>query len=80
MAILVAPLCGLMLCVPFAGTLFFPAWASPQKSGGRGVEVMGQRLIFMAGYVLALALALLPAILLAGVVFWVAQWLSLIHI
>ena len=47
------------------GTLYFPAWIAPAKGGGRGVEVMGQRMIFMAVYWLTLLLALLPATLLA---------------
>ena len=75
LALLVPPLCALMLCLPFAGTLYFPAWVSPGKGGGRGVEVMGQRMIFMAGYLLALLVALLPATLLAGLVFLLVNWL-----
>lgn len=74
-ALLVPPLCGLMLCVPFAATLYFPAWVSPQKGGGRGVEVMGQRMIFMAGYLLTLALVMIPAALLGGLGFLLANWL-----
>ena len=75
-ALLVPPLCGLMLCVPFAAALFFPAWAMPQKGGGRGVEVMGQRLIFMAGYMLTLALAMIPALAVAALVLLLASWLG----
>jgi hypothetical protein len=74
-ALLVPPLSALMLCLPFAGTLYFPAWVAPAKGGGRGVEVMGQRMIFMAGYLLTLLLALLPATLLAGLVFLLVNWL-----
>ena len=36
---------------------------------------MGQRMIFMAGYILALMIALLPAVLLAGLVFLLVNWL-----
>lgn len=75
-ALLVPPLCGLMLCVPFAATLYFPAWISPQKGGGRGVEVMGQRMIFMAGYMLTLAVVMLPAAVLGGLCFLLANWLA----
>ena len=74
-ALLVPPLSALMLCLPFAGTLYFPAWIAPAKGGGRGVEVMGQRMIFMAVYWLTLLLALLPATLLAGVMFLLVNWL-----
>ena len=74
-ALLVPPLCGLMLCVPFAATLYFPAWITPQKGGGRGVEVMGQRLIFMVGYMLTLAVVTIPALVLGGLGFLLANWL-----
>ena len=66
-ALINLPLCGLMLSLPFAGMLVFPAWlVSP---GGReaGVEVMGQRLIFFGVYIITLALALLPATIVAGI-------------
>ena len=70
-ALLAPLLCGVMLCVPFAGLLVFPAWAS--GTGGRGVEVMGQRMIFLGGYLLALALALIPAVVLGGFAFLIVQ-------
>ncbi|MBC7656390.1 MAG: hypothetical protein H7147_04355 [Frankiaceae bacterium] len=63
------PLCGLMLCLPFAGMLVFPAWlVSP---GGReaGVEVMGQRLIFFGVYIVTMAIALLPASIAGGIAY-----------
>lgn len=65
-ALIVPPLFGLMLCVPFAALLYFPAWSGGSGTGGRGFEVMGQRLVFSAGYMLALVLALVPATLLGG--------------
>ncbi len=65
-ALIVPPLFGLMLCVPFAALLYFPAWSGGSGTGGRGFEVMGQRLVFSAGYLLALVLALVPATLLGG--------------
>ena len=74
-ALLVPPLCALMLCLPFAGTLYFPAWVAPGKGGSRGVDVMGQRMIFMAGYLLTLVVALVPAALLAGLLFLLLNWL-----
>jgi ABC-2 type transport system permease protein len=70
-------LCGLMMCVPFAGMLLFPAWlvGIPGESRG-GIEMMGQRLIFLAGYVLVLLLALLPAALSSALAFFATQWLG----
>lgn len=70
-------LCGLMLCVPLAGMLLFPAWLGGSGArGGGGVEVMGQRLIFFAGYVLVLVLAILPAGAVGGVGFLLGRWLG----
>lgn len=64
-ALLLLPLlCALMLSVPFAGVLLFPAWSMGGRGGG--IDVMGQRLIFGGVYLLALALALLPATAVAG--------------
>lgn len=70
-------LCGLMLCVPFTGMLLFPAWlvGPPGESRG-GIEMIGQRLIFLAGYVLVLLLALLPAALSSALAFFATQWLD----
>ena len=59
-AVLLLPmLCMLMLCVPFAGVLLFPGWASMGRGGG--IDVMGQRMIFGGVFLLALAIVLLPA-------------------
>lgn len=75
-ALLVPPLCGLMLCLPFAATLYFPAWVASQKGGARGIEVMGQRLIFMVGYMLALILVITPAVIVAGLGLLLVNWLA----
>lgn len=71
MAILSPVLCGLMLCVPFAGMLLFPAWLVNRSGESRGgiVEALGQRLVFFAGYILVLMLALLPALVLSALAF-----------
>ncbi|AXK73256.1 hypothetical protein DWG18_13850 [Lysobacter sp. TY2-98] len=68
-AIVLAPVvCAVMLCVPFAGMLVFPGW-SPGGRGG-GVEVMGQRMIFGGVYLVTLAIALVPATIVAGALLW----------
>jgi hypothetical protein len=74
-ALLVPPLSGLLLCLPFAGVLLFPAWIGRPRGGG-GVEVMGQRLIFFGGYVLVLAVSLLPAAIAGGLVAAPVYWLA----
>ena len=77
LALLAPPLFGLMLCVPFAGMLLFPAWiVAPGAAGGRGVEVMGQRMVFMLGYLVAVLVAAIPAALLGGLGFLLGHWLG----
>jgi ABC-2 type transport system permease protein len=74
-AIIAAPLSGLMLCVPFAGILFFPAWID-QGAGNSGVEMIGQRMIFFAGYFIMLLIVLVPASALGTLALALGYWLS----
>lgn len=75
-ALVLPPLVGLLLSIPYAATLFFPAWTEVRGPRGGGIEAMGQRLIFFAGYLLVLAVALLPATLCAGLTAFIAHWLG----
>jgi len=75
-AFVAPPLCGLMLCLPYAGLLYFPAWSEAAGSHGGGIEVMGQRMIFFGAYLIALFLALIPATLLGTITFLLGNWLS----
>lgn len=68
------PLCALMLCVPFAGLLYFPAWTATIGARNGGFEVMGQRMIFMGAYIGTLLVALLPAALVGGLCFLLLNW------
>lgn len=63
----------LLLALPNAATLLFPAWSKSAVGQGGGVEVMGQRLIFVLGQFLVLAVALLPGAGLGLLVWWLAQ-------
>lgn len=74
-ALIMPPLVGLMLSIPFAATLFFPAWIENSNSRGGGIEVMGQRLIFFAGYVVVLLVALLPAVICGGLIGYIFSML-----
>jgi len=69
------PLIGLMLCIPYVGVLYFPAWGAQSTGGqaGGGIELMGQRLIFFAGYLVVLVVAALPAAALGGLVFFIVN-------
>ena len=75
-AFVAPPLCGLMLCVPYAGLLYFPAWSEAAGSQGGGIEVMGQRMIFFGAYLIALFVALVPVTLLGTITFLLGNWLS----
>jgi ABC-2 type transport system permease protein len=72
-ALLVPPVCMLQLIVPNAATLLFPSWAQTTRVRGGGIDVMGQRLIFVAGQVVVVLLAILPAAL-VGLVLWFAVY------
>lgn len=66
------------LMVHNGAALLFPAWISPDGQGQRGIEALGQRLLTFAGSLLALAVGVVPAAIVAGMVtvplaFW-ADW------
>lgn len=76
LAVLVPPFLAIQLLVPNAAAIFFPAWM--QTAGNRserGIEVLGQRIIFLAGQLLITTFALIPAVLSAALIFFVGQWL-----
>lgn len=75
LAVIMPGLCAVQLLVPNAAALIFPAWAQTTRNMQGGMDVMGQRLIFMAGQFIGLLLALLPAVLLAGGTIFLTQWL-----
>jgi len=61
LAFVVPPLCLIQLLVPNAAALLFPAWAQTARTRGGGIDVMGQRLIFMFGQLATFLLVLVPA-------------------
>jgi ABC-2 type transport system permease protein len=68
-ALLVAP--GLILAqlvVHNAVAVLFPAWVVVGTSRARGIDAMGQRMLMLAGILLALVVSLVPAAVVAGVV------------
>ena len=73
-AAIIAPMLNLIsLVIPNASVLLFPAWVQIGREHVGGIEVIGQRLIFMLGSVLVFAFALLPAGVLFGLVFFLAN-------
>jgi len=76
-AALLGPLlCALLMCIPFAWILWFPAWAASLGSRGGGFEAAGQRMMFSFVYFIVAAVALLPALLLGGLVAWLCSLLG----
>ncbi|MDE3068904.1 MAG: hypothetical protein KGJ60_15330 [Verrucomicrobiota bacterium] len=63
----------LLLLIPNAAVLLFPSWTQTGKDGPRGVEAVGQRLVFALGQVLVLALALAPAALASAGAFFLLR-------
>lgn len=78
LAILVSLLAGIpaviavFLLVQNAAVLVFPAWVTVGPQRAVGLEATGQRLLMTLGSLVALVLALIPALLIAGAVLWVA--------
>jgi ABC-2 type transport system permease protein len=73
-AAIVLPVLNLIsLQVPNAAVLLFPAWSQTGLEGPRGVESMGQRIIFGIGQFLAFIVALIPAALVSTLSFFVVK-------
>jgi len=73
-AAIIAPMLNLIsLVIPNASVLLFPSWVQIGRERAGGIEVIGQRLIFMLGSVLVFAFALLPAAVLFGLVFFLSR-------
>jgi hypothetical protein len=77
LALLIPPFLAIQVLVPNATTVLFPAWVQATRDRTeRGVEVMGQRLIFVASQFLVTALALVPPLILGGLAFGLVQWFA----
>jgi ABC-2 type transport system permease protein len=75
-AAVLAPILNLItLQIPNAAVLLFPSWFQVSKGGGQGIEVTGQRLIFMFGQMLVMLVALLPAAALFAGIFFLGKML-----
>ncbi|MDP9362324.1 MAG: hypothetical protein M3P29_12850 [Acidobacteriota bacterium] len=70
--LLTLPVCAIQLIIRNAVPVLFPAWAVRSKDEPRGFVMMGQRLVTMAGNILVLAVALLPAAIVFAPSLWVA--------
>jgi hypothetical protein len=73
-AALVMPMLNLIILqIPNAAALAFPAWFQSTKGASQGIEATGQRLIFMIGQLLVLLATLIPAAALFAGVFFLAR-------
>jgi hypothetical protein len=82
-ALVLAPgLIAVQVLAQNAVAVMFPAWVSIGPSRGQGVDVMGQRMLLMAGTLITLVVAVLPAFVfgsLAGVaIFYVTSVVPII--
>jgi hypothetical protein len=59
----------ILLLIPNAAVLLFPAWIQTGKDSPRGVEVTGQRLVMALAQLLVLLLTLVPAAVASAAVF-----------
>ncbi len=76
LAVLAPPFLAVQTLVPNAAAVVFPAWAqSAGDRAERGIEVLGQRIIFLTGQLLITAVATVPAAITAAVIFFLGQWL-----
>jgi len=72
--LVIPPVCTLQLIIPNAAALIFPALAMSANNRRGGIEVVGQRLIFILGQIFAIICALIPALILGLLVYISAHW------
>jgi len=62
-AAIVLPMINLItLQIPNCAILLFPAWFQSSRDGAHGIEATGQRLVSMLGQLLAVIIAMIPAV------------------
>lgn len=74
-ALLAPLLCAVEVLLLNAASILFPAWTQTRQAGTAGIEVMGQQLFLFAALLFVMVAALLPAVLVAGVIYLIAHWL-----
>ncbi len=76
LALLAPALSFASLLVQNAGVLLFPSWVRVDPAASRGIEALGQRLLTLAGTMVVLLIAVIPAALTGGIALAVL-WSSL---
>jgi hypothetical protein len=72
-ALLLPALNAVMLLIPNAGVLLFPAWFQAGREAPQGIEATGQRLIMVLAQLLAFLVALIPATIVFLGIFLIGQ-------
>ncbi|HTO05022.1 MAG TPA: hypothetical protein VL069_15025, partial [Opitutus sp.] len=75
LALVTPALVTLQLLVPNAAAVVFPAWFQATRAMGGGIDMMGQRLIFVFGQLFIIVLALIPAAAAAALLIFSMQWI-----
>lgn len=56
--------------------VLFPAWLQSARQASGGIDVMGQRLLFIAGNLIVVLVSLLPAAAAAIALFFGVRWIA----
>jgi hypothetical protein len=70
--LLTIPICAIQLLIRNAVPVLFPGWAVRSKDEPRGFVMTGQRLVTLAGNILVLVVALIPAAIVFAPSLWIA--------
>jgi hypothetical protein len=70
--LLTIPVCAIQLLIRNAVPVLFPGWAVRSKDEPRGFVMTGQRLVTLAGNILVLVVALIPAAIVFAPSLWIA--------
>jgi ABC-2 type transport system permease protein len=70
--LLTLPVCAIQLLIRNAVPVLFPGWAVRSKDEPRGFVMTGQRLVTLAGNILVLVVALIPAAIVFAPSLWIA--------
>jgi hypothetical protein len=77
LAVLAPPFIAIQVLMPNAATVLFPAWVQATRDKTeRGIEVLGQRLIFVASQLLVTALVIVPALLVGALVLFLVNLIA----
>jgi len=73
--LLIPLFCAVQVLVLNSMAVLFPAWMQSMRGRAQGIDVVGQRLLFLAALFLSFAGAMLPAALIGGIVFGATYWI-----